>query len=201
MVESDLAQCLPSGTVLFPAYRELPPGTQYITVEYTDGPLGALRITTSLHSSFAAEWPIPVDVPLALRGFRHALGLSQAKFATALGQSRLNIERWETGKSRPFRGHSLSLLTLLRPLASGPLAAGQLLTFAAAVVCRCLTRPAATYTGYEIAGPLTDKHLDHSDLAPPLLDALVDSEVLVPLDDPNSGLGMRYVPLAGVGIH
>src|SRR5260370_7347970 len=105
MVESDLAKYLPSGTVLFPAYRELPPGTQYITVEYTDGPLGALRITTSLHSSFAAEWPIPVDVPLALRGFRHALGLTQAKFATALGQRPLNIALWAPGKSLPFRRH------------------------------------------------------------------------------------------------
>jgi hypothetical protein len=61
-----------------------------------------------------------------------------------------------------------------------------------------LTRPAATYTGHDIARPLCEKHLDHTDLAPALLDALVSSEVLVPLDEPNDGLDIRYVPLVGV---
>ncbi len=196
---------LPSGTALFPAYQRLPARTNYMTVqdngEYpaVKGSLGPFTITTPLHSSFDAEWPIPVDVPLAIRGFRHALGLSQAKFATALGQNRLNIERWEKGTSRPFRGHALSLLGLLRPLANDPLAAGQLLNFAAAVVCPHLTRPAATYTGHEIAAPLAEKHLDHRDLAQPLIDALVGSEVLVPLDPPDD-LDVRYIPLVGVGV-
>ena len=114
-------------------------------------------------------------------------------------QSRLNIERWEAGKSRPFRGHTLTLLDMLRPLVKEPLAAGQLLNFAAAVVCPHLTRPAGTYTGHEIAGYLAEKNHDHKDLAPWLLDALVTSEVLVPLDDVNEGLDRRYIPLAGVG--
>jgi len=205
----EIEKHLPSGTVLFPAYRTLPQDTHYITVRFENpanpyprvrGPLDWLQITTPLHSSFAAEWPIPVDIPLALRGFRHALGLSQAKFADRVGQGRLNVERWETGKSRPFRGHTLSLLSLLRPLAQGPLAAGQLLNFAAAVVCPLLTRPAATYRGHELALLLADGHLDHADLAPALLSALVSSEVLVPLDDINEDLNMRYVPLVGVRI-
>jgi transcriptional regulator with XRE-family HTH domain len=202
MVERDRpAKYLPSGTVLFPAYRtdDLPVHIDYMTVEHHDDPFG-YRITTPLHSSFAAEWPIQVYVPLAIRGFRHALGLSQAKFAAALMQSRLNIERWEAGKSRPFRGHTLTLLDMLRPLVKEPLAAGQLLNFAAAVVCPHLTRPAGTYTGHEIAGYLAEKNHDHKDLAPWLLDALVTSEVLVPLDDVNEGLDRRYIPLVGVGI-
>ena len=208
MVDIDeVVRDLPSGTALFPAYRTPPQVAGCITVKFQnpadpysriDGPLDRFEITTPLHSSFDAEWPIPVDIPLALRGFRHALGLSQAKFADRIAQSRVNIERWETGKARPFRGHTLSLLSLLRPLAQGPLAAGQLLNFAAAVVCPWLTRPAATYRGYEIARLLTDGHLDHADLAPALLDALVSSEVLVPLDDPNEDLNIRYVPLVGV---
>ena len=202
-----MAKHLPSGTVLFPAYGKLPDDTCYITVDFANpttpdlprgDPLGWFKITAPLHSSFSAEWPIPVDVPLALRGFRHALGLSQAKFAVRLGQNRLNIERWESGASRPFRGHNLSLLGLLRPLVDGPLAAGQLLNFAAAAVCPSLTRPAATYSGHEIARPLAEKHLNHADLAPALLDALVSSEVLVPLDDPNDGLDVHYIPLIGV---
>jgi transcriptional regulator with XRE-family HTH domain len=210
MVDMDeVVKDLPSETALFPAYRTPPQVAGCITVKFQNpadpysragGPLDWFQITAPLHSSFDAEWPIPVDVPLALRGFRHALGLSQAKFADRIGQSRLNIERWETGKSRPFRGHTLSLLSLLRPLAQGPLAAGQLLNFAAAVVCPRLTRPAATYRGHEIARLLADGHLDHADLAPALLEALVSSEVLVPLDDVNEDLNMRYVPLVGVRI-
>jgi hypothetical protein len=90
------------------------------------------------------------------------------------------------------------MLTLLRPLAQGPLAAGQLLNFAAAVVCPRLTRPAATYRGHEIASHLSDGHLNHTELAPALLEAFVSSEVLVPLDDVNEGLNMRYVPLVVV---
>lgn len=206
---AEVEKHLPSGTVLFPAYRTLPLDTNYVTVQFENpanmqrrvrGPLDWLEMTMPLHSSFDAEWPIPVDVPLAVRGFRHALELSQAKFADRIGQSRLNVERWETGKSRPFRGHTLSLLSLLRPLAEGPLAAGQLLNFAAAVVCPLPTRPAAIYRGQEIALLLADRHLDHADLAPALLSALVFSEVLVPLDDVNEDLNMRYVPLVGVRI-
>ena len=204
---NEVVRNLPSGTALFPAYTPPPREASCINVKFrndanpyprVDGPLDWFEITTPLHSSFDAEWPIPVDVPLALRGFRHALGLSQAKFADRVGQGRLNIERWEAGKSRPFRGHTLTLLSLLRPLVDGPLAAGQLLNLAAAVVCPLLTRPAATYRGHEIAHMLADKHLDHADLAPGLLEALVSSEVLVPLDDVNDGLDIRYVPLVGV---
>jgi transcriptional regulator with XRE-family HTH domain len=202
MVDSDVpAKYLPSGTVLFPAYRTPPEHANYAT-HHThpddDDPLGDIVITVPLHSSFTAEWPIPVDVPLALRGFRCALGLSQAKFAAALGENRLNIERWEGRKSRPFRGHALSLLPPLRRLVNGPLAAGQLLNFAAAVVCPRLTRPAATYTGHDIAALLVEKSLNQADLAPALLEAFVFSEVLVPIDDVNYGLDRRYIPLVGV---
>lgn len=194
---------LPSGTVLFPAYRLLPEHTRYVTVRFqnpsdVDGPLAWFWISTPLHSSFAAEWPISVDVPLALRGFRCALGLSQVKFADAVGLGRLNVERWETGKSRPFRGHTLSLLDILRHLVDGPLSAGQLLNLAAAVVCPCLTRPTAIYSAREIAAPLAEKRIDHTDLAPALLEALVSSEVLVPLDPSDDSLDARYIPLVGV---
>lgn len=198
---------LPSRTVLFPAYSALPDDTRYITVIFHDpviparpagGPDRGFRITTPLHGSFHAEWPIAVNVPLALKGFRHALGLSQAKFADRTTQGRLNIERWEAGTSRPFRGHTLTLLELLRPLVDGSLSAGQLLNFAAAVVCPSLTRPAATYTGHEIASRLAGNRIDHTDLAPALLEALVSSEILIPLDDPDDGLGIRYVPLVGI---
>lgn len=198
---------LPSQTVLFPAYSSLPDDTRYQTVEFDQpiiparppgDPGHGFRVTMPLHTSFQAEWPIAVDIPLALKGFRHALGLSQAKLAPRIGQSRLNIERWEAGTSRPFRGHCLSLLELLRPLVDGPLAAGQLLNFAAAIVCPSLTRPAATYTGHDIARPLAEKRIDHTDLAPALLEALVSSEILVPLDDPNEDLDVRYIPLVGV---
>ena len=198
---------LPSRTVLFPAYSSLSDDTRYTTVEFYEpiiparlpGHVGhGFRITMPMHSSFEAEWPIAIDVPLALKGFRHALGLSQEKLAARTKQNRLNIERWETGTSRPFRGHYLSLLELLRPLVDGPLSAGQLLNFAAAIVCPSLTRPAATYTGHDIARPLSEKRIDHTDLAPALLEALVSSEILVPLDDPNDDLNVRYVPLVGV---
>jgi hypothetical protein len=74
--------------------------------------LGAVHEWASLTAASItrAAWPIQVDVPLARRGFRCALSLSQAKFAGTLGQNRINIEWWETGGSRPFLGRSLSLL-------------------------------------------------------------------------------------------
>jgi hypothetical protein len=58
-------------------------------------------------------------------------------------------------------------------------------------------RPAATYTGHEVAAPLAEKHLDHRGLAQPLIDALVCSEVLVPLDPPHD-LDVRYIPVPGL---
>lgn len=199
-----------AGAAYFPAYLETPPEAKLLLVEFenpqvgtrpsTKGPLDWIDVVVPLHTSFAAEWPIQVHVPTALKGLRHALGLSQAKFAAALGETRLNIERWESGKSRPFRGHTLSLVSLVRPLVDGPLAAGQLLNLAAAVVCPGLTRPAATYTGRDITEPLADRHHDHRDLAPALLEVLVHSEVLVSLDPDEhlTELDARYVPLVGV---
>jgi transcriptional regulator with XRE-family HTH domain len=198
-----------TGAALFPAYGTVTPQAACSGVEFVNpfrdtptsstGQLDTFTIVVLRHSSFDAEWPIQINVPLALKGFRHTLGLSQVKFAKALGVGRLNIERWETGKNRPFGGHVLSLLTLLRPLVDCPLAAGQLLNLAAAVVCPHLTRPAAIYTQREIEIPLAEKRGEHLDLAPALVEALVHSEILVPVDPSEEGPEARYIPLVGIG--
>src|SRR5262245_1585912 len=130
-----------AGAAYFPTYRINPDGAPVLGMSFLnpihrdrdlprDHQLFQFDIVAYQHDSFDPEWPIQVDVPAALKGFRHSLGLSQVKFAAATGQTRLNIERWEGGKVRPFRGHVHALLSLLRPLVRGPLAAGQLLNLA-----------------------------------------------------------------------
>jgi transcriptional regulator with XRE-family HTH domain len=196
-----------TGTCAFPAYRQLPDEAELTHVHGLNPARGRNRkedgldefeITIVRHSSLTPEWPIRGDIAAAITGFRHALGLSQARFATALGQNRPNIERWEGRKARPFRGNTLSLLTLLRPLVTSSLALGQLVNIAADAVCPKLTRPAATYTRGEIAAHLTAGLDDHRDLAPLLIDCLITSEILLPIDPDDESPGAGLVPLVGV---
>ncbi|GAA0597856.1 hypothetical protein GCM10009534_35280 [Kribbella sandramycini] len=126
------------------------------------------------------------------------LGLSQVKFADALKVTRVNVERWETGRAKPFRGHVHALISLVRPLVSDAASAGQLLNLAAAAVCPKLTRPAATYSGDEIRRHLIDGRYDHGDLAPALLHALVSSRVLVPLNESDPEVEADYIPFVGI---
>jgi hypothetical protein len=51
----------------------------------------------------------------------------------------------------------LTAFAMLRLLVNGPLADGQLLNFAAAVVCPRLTRPPGTCTGLQAALRYTDR--------------------------------------------
>ncbi|WP_132154865.1 helix-turn-helix domain-containing protein [Kribbella antiqua] len=192
---------------IFPAYASRPADALLIrstflnplrTVMPKGHPLASFELLMYQHDSFAAEWPLPVDVPTALRGFRSSLGMSQVKFAQALGLSRVNIERWEGGHAKPFRGHVHTLLSLVRPLAVGPLPAGQLLNLVAAAVCPKLTRPAATYSGSQIRDLLIDRRDDHGDLAPALLSALVSSRVLIVLDEADPEVEAEYIPAVGV---
>ncbi|MET8148011.1 helix-turn-helix domain-containing protein [Actinoplanes sp. NPDC049668] len=185
----------------FPGYPAQPPGSRLMGHAFADSPLGHYEVYGPAHTSFDAEWPIPISMPASIRGFRHALELSQAKFAERIKVSRINIERWEGGQSRPFRGHALSVVDLLRPHAQNPLAVGQLFNVVAAVVCPTLTRPSAIYTGGQLAAPLAEGRMDHRDLAPPLIASLVAAEVIVALDevhedDPDG----RYLPLVGAKI-
>ena len=202
MMVTPMLERLPEIAVaLFPGYPDRPQGSHLIRMLEVESPLGPFEILGPKHTSFAAEWPIRVDVPASIRGFRHALGLSQVRFAALVGEKRVNIERWEGGKSRPFRGHALSLLSLFRPHVDGRVAAGQLLNLAAAAVCPTMTRPGAIYTGHEIAAPLADKRHDHRDLLPALLSAFRTTEVLVPLEpDEEEELGSRYLPLVGANL-
>jgi hypothetical protein len=60
-----------------------------------------------------------------------------------------------------------------------------------------MTRPAAIYTGHQIAAPLADKRYDHRDLAPALLSAFMTTEILVSLDPHEEEIDSRYMPLVG----
>lgn len=180
----------------FPGYDQQPPGSNLIGFATR-----VFEIYGPSHTTFSAEWPIPVSVPASLRGFRHSLALSQAKFAERIGENRLNIERWEGGRSRPFRGDLLSLIHLLRPHARNRVAVGQLLNLAAAAVCPTMTRPAKIYTGHEIAAPLAAGRRDHRDLAPLLISALIAAEILLPLEpEQEEELDSRYLPLVGANV-
>jgi transcriptional regulator with XRE-family HTH domain len=147
-----------------------------------------------------SEWPITVHVPSALAGFRHALRLSQVKFAAAIGTARLNIERWESGKSRPYRGNMHPLLTDVRRLVDSPTAAGQFFNLAAAAVLPRLTRPAGTYHRSQIREFLVHREDDHSDLADNLLDLFVDSEILTAIDPDDSSEEAAFIPRIGVQV-
>lgn len=153
-----------------------------------------------LHSGFAEQWPIPVDAALAVRGFRRAVGLSQVAFAERLGQSRVTVERWEAGASRPFRGAAHPLLTALRPLVDGQISAGQLLGTAALAVLPTLTRPAATYTRGQVAAALVAPRHDHSHLGPALVEALVRAEILVEVDPSDTDEDAELIPRAGIAV-
>lgn len=198
-----------TGGAHFPGYREVPSGA-HRTHSWFENPLhfhepnpasalAQFEISTIDHTSFAAEWPITPDSSAIVAGFRRSVGLTQAAFAQAISVSRVSVERWESGKIRPFRGDSLELLTALRPLATSPLSAGQLLNAAAAVVLPVLKRPTATYSGAFISDLLSSGRRRHSDLAPALLTALIDSKILAPVADQNEGdLDAEYIALAGV---
>lgn len=198
-----------AGGVYFPAYRDVPAdgsrgflwsmNPAHRDREPLDTPLAQFELGYIDHSSFAAEWPIRPDVGTAIRGFRTVLGLSQVLFAERIGVSRVSVERWESGKIRPFRGDTLELLSLLRPLTDGPLAAGQLLNVAAAVVCPNLTRPAGTYTGEQLFAMLRHRRHRHDDLGPALISMLISSEILTSVDGDNeSDPENRYIPLVGI---
>jgi hypothetical protein len=76
--------------------------------------------------------------------------------------------------------------------------AGQLLNLAAAGVLPRLTRPTAEYSGIEIASWLRSGNDDHTDLADPLLQALVAARIIIPIAASGNGaLGDTYFPLAG----
>lgn len=170
-------------------------------------PLSNFQIWTPLHTSYPAEWPIRPSIPYALKGFRAAIGFSQVKLADELHASRVSIERWEAGTTRPFRGDTVTLLNALIPIVEAlaergelnrvslPLAAGQLLNFAAAVVCPRMTRPTAAYIGRDIVAPLQGAS---QVLAYGVLSALTSSEVLVSTDQSNNDMDARFVPLAGL---
>jgi transcriptional regulator with XRE-family HTH domain len=150
------------------------------------------------HGSFASEWPVTVHIPDAIAGVRHSLGLSQAKFASALDTTRLNIERWESGKARPFRGKVLPLVTMVRPLVDSPTTAGQVFNLLAAAVLPKITRPAGTYSRIQIQQMLLDPSGDHRDLADKLLELLIDSEILIPVDFDDYSENAEFVPRVGI---
>lgn len=153
-------------------------------------------VLTVNHADFDPEWPITTDWPTVVRGIRRALGRSQADFAQLLDVGRATVERWETGRTIPFRGQALQLLTLVRPQLTTELQAGQALNLAAAVVLPHVTRPTAEYTGAFIAGLLKEGRHDHTDLAPALLNALTDARILVAIDPGGDELKDTYFPLA-----
>ena len=175
---------------------------------WTSARVGSFRFYTPLHTSYPAEWPIRPDIPRALKGFRAAIGFSQVKLADTMHTSRVSIERWEAGTARPFRGDTLTLLNALTTIfeaaaergeVNGTLAlqetAGQLLNFAAAVVCPLMTRPTATYLGRDLVAPLKGPS---EVLAHGLLNALLSGEVLANVDGSEDDLDARFMPLAGL---
>jgi transcriptional regulator with XRE-family HTH domain len=190
------------GTRPFPAPEEIPPlqalsWQSGICVEIAQG-VTRYELGMVLHGSLVSEWPITVHVPSALAGFRHSLGISQVKFADAIATTRLNVERWESGKSRPFRGNIYPLLSSVRSLVDSPSAAGQLFNLAAAAVLPRLTRPAGTYRRQQVREFLTNREGDHGDLTDKLLDLLVDAEILMPVDHDDSSEGAEFIPRVGV---
>lgn len=163
-------------------------------------PFSRFEIVAALHSEEAPEWPLSVDVALGLKGFRRTCGLSQAAFAQRLGQSRVTIERWESRASRPFRGRTHELLTLLRPLVTDQRSAGQFLGLAAATICSALTRPAGSYYRSQLIGFLREGNDDHRWLGPALLQALVSAQVLTPVDPDDEVDSARFIATAGLAV-
>lgn len=152
--------------------------------------------TTVNHSDFDPDWPIATDWPAVIRGLRGSLRLTQADFAHACDLGRATVERWESGRTTPFAGNALELLTLVRRRLETPVQAGQALNLAASVVLPHITRPTAEYSGSQIAGLLkTGKH-DHTDLGPALLAALTSARILVATEPGGDELEDTYFPLA-----
>jgi transcriptional regulator with XRE-family HTH domain len=151
---------------------------------------------TVIHSDFDPDWPITTDWPAVTRGIRGSLSLTQADFADLLGLGRATVERWESGRTVPFRGDGLQLLTMLRPHLQTPLQAGQALNVAASVVLPRITKPTAEYTGQYIANLLKSGKQDHSDLGAALLNAMETSRILVAIDPTGDELENTYFPLA-----
>lgn len=154
-------------------------------------------ITVVLFTDFDPVWPIKTNWPYAIRGLRGSMRKSQIEFAELCGLGKATVERWEAGKTLPFRGDALQLLTLVRPHLHDPVQAGQTLNLAAAAVLPHITRPTAEYTGAHIVRLLSSGKHDHTDLARPLITALVDSRILVPIDPGGDELADTYFPLAG----
>lgn len=161
------------------------------------GQFESFFVTVVLFTDFDPEWPISTHWPYAIRGLRGSMGKSQAEFAVLCGLGKATVERWEAARTVPFRGDALQLLTLVRPHLDSPIQAGQALNLAAAAVLPRITRPTAEYTGTSIAGMLVSGKHDHTDLARPLLQALVDSRILVPIEPGGDELADTYFPLAG----
>jgi transcriptional regulator with XRE-family HTH domain len=186
----------------FPALADIPEQARLCWIESVcENVFPGVRtydVGVVLHSTFASEWPVTVHIPSALAGFRHSLDLSQVKFAAALGIKRLNIERWESGKARPFRGNIHPLLTSVRSLVDSPTVAGQFLNLVAAAILPNLTRPAGTYRRGEITAMLVDAEGNHGDLAETVLDLLITSELLVPFDPGDSSESAIFLPRIGV---
>jgi len=161
------------------------------------GQFESFFITVVLFTEFDPVWPIKTNWPYAIRGLRGSMRKSQIEFAEMCGLGKATVERWEVGKTLPFRGNALQLLTLVRPHLHDPIQAGQTLNLAAAAVLPNITRPTAEYTGASIASLLASGKDDHRDLARPLITALVDSRILVPIDPSEDQLAATYFPLAG----
>jgi transcriptional regulator with XRE-family HTH domain len=160
------------------------------------GTIDSYFLTTVYHSDFDPEWPIATDWPAVLRGLRGSMHMSQVSFAETFGLGRATVERWEAGKSVPFKGDARQLLTLVRSHLATPIQAGQALNIAAAIVLPRLTKPTAEYVGRELLASLTVGKHDHAYLGPGLLDALVTARVLVPLHYADEPMDDTYFPLA-----
>jgi hypothetical protein len=195
-----------AGAAMFPATKQIEDmrWSSAVHVASSRGPdlahaeqFQSFFVTVVLFTDFDPEWPISTHWPYAIRGLRGSMGKSQADFASICGLGKATVERWEAARTLPFRGDALHLLTLIRPSLENPIQAGQALNLAAAAVLPGITRPTAEYTGAYIAGMLASGKHDHTDLARPLLQALVASRILVPIEPGGDELADAYFPLAG----
>ncbi len=177
--------------------------TAFLTASFPEGKGenpsdGLVYFKTAHHTEFAPEWPVATDWPLVIRSLRSSLGMTQASFAAAAEIGTATVERWETGRSVPFGGDALQLLSLAAPLVDEPVQRGQLLNVAAAAVLPRITRPTATYKGTEIVNWLRSGKHDHRSLGDALLHTLREARILVPVEETGNELvDDEYFPLAG----
>lgn len=167
------------------------------TTSHGRQPFRSFYLSTVYHTEFDPDWPISTDWPAVVRGLRGSLHRSQAEFASLLHLGRATVERWETGRTQPYRGDAIEVLNIIRPKLETPVQAGQALNLAASAVLPHLTRPTAQYRGRNLTAHLRSPKGDHSDLARPLLRALVTARILVTIDPENDELDDLYFPLAG----